>query len=639
MVKDIEDGEAEQRVLDVEVTVGGFGAQGKVPAQFVINPDYNPVQPGSFSIPAPPRVDHEVDPEIASWPQSRRTLNAELFGEWGERYGYPHKDVLQAVVDSVQRGIAIHAPPVEGQWQHRNHRSAEGEHAAKVGGYLDKEVEAGRMANLGKNPPSCPYWVVPLGSVEKLKGGEDVRRVIADLSYPRRPRAGEHPSLNSLVDKEALKCRFGRFDDVVSHTLRLRFAGAPRVYYWGFDFSAAFRSLAPARWALGWFLHRHPISGDFLVDLQCGFGYCGTPHAFIQAADVTAYIAYERIKEELGAEAAAMFLSYYMDDSLGGHGLLSECKRAAEIYRETITRLGWKEASEKTDIGNFVALFTGINIDSESLRLWIAPHKYRKIVAHAELFMQQQHRPWSYNEAASLAHRLARCATIQQRLRPYLDNIWDFVMATARHGPQIPSKPVIREVARWTRFLRSWDGVSSVRRASFATLKPTLEVYCDASGSTGGGGFRPDGAWFYVEWLPWQRAVREGEIGNSSTTFLEAATGLMAMCTLAVPGTVLRLHIDNSACVLLFHKGSARTKATRRLGRLLATWEEKFGVVVDAVWTPREDDRLQIADLISKARFPQAHRRLPGLAEHSMRVSPHVIRAVMGRAPSSSHRQ
>ncbi|XP_020615930.1 uncharacterized protein LOC110053948 [Orbicella faveolata] len=114
---------------------------------------------------------------------------------------------------------------------------------------------------------------------------------------------------------------------------------------------------------------------------------------------------------------------------------------------------------------------------------------------------------WSCKKSATLQELQSLIGTLQFGCRvigpgrPFLQRIIHLTKGTHLHHWHIKLNAGFRkDIKMWVDFLEHWNGVS-IFLDSRVSKPPDLQLFTDASGSIGYGGFL-DGLWFQGHWLP-----------------------------------------------------------------------------------------------------------------------------------------
>ena len=163
------------------------------------------------------------------------------------------------------------------------------------------------------------------------------------------------------------------------------------------------------------------------------------------------------------------------------------------------------------------------------------------------------------------------------------------------------NKAFYRDLTMWKAFLAGWNGRSFFLDSTF-TPSPDMELYTDASGSIGFGGYF-NGRWFQGKWLPHMQISKERGISIEWQELFP----IVVACAIWYPffsGKRIQFWCDNESVVAIINSGHSKAPRIMDLLRFLVLVSMKHNFVVKAPHVPGVSN--EIADALSRfqvARF------------------------------------
>jgi hypothetical protein len=172
----------------------------------------------------------------------------------------------------------------------------------------------------------------------------------------------------------------------------------------------------------------------------------------------------------------------------------------------------------------------------------------------------------------------------------------------------------------WFRFLQEWNGIS-VFYHTFETDSNTLQLYTDASGSIGFGGFF-HGHWFSEPWpKPLQRFITEEDI--FSIAFRELYPIVVAALLWGEFWKKRRIVFlcDNQATAAIINKGRSKCPTIMTLVRRLIYCAARYNFMFKRIYF--EGKKNEIADSLSRLQTSRFRRLAPEADTHQCQIPDH----------------
>ena len=313
----------------------------------------------------------------------------------------------------------------------------------KINEFLATECAAGRVLGPFSQSLLPMVHINRLGAVPKSTPGR--YRMIVDLSHP------EGRSVNDGISAEVCSLSYVSVETAAQAVLKLgRGALLAKV-----DIRNAYR-IVPVhpddRWLLGmsW-------KGCVFVDTVLPFGLRSAPKVFNGVAD-----ALEWIVRHNGVQT----VFHYLDDFLvlGAPGS-EECAEALATLLEWMRHLGLPVAFEKVEGPAQVLTFLGVEIDIKDLILRLPDEKLADLRI---LLTTWDGRRWCRkSQLQSLTGKLQHACKVVRPGRTFLRRVFELLKGAHHAHHHIRLNRAMRsDLAWWSRFLDSWNGVSLLRPLS-----------------------------------------------------------------------------------------------------------------------------------------------------------------------------
>jgi len=530
--------------------------------------------------------------------------------------------------DAFLRWNAIVREGVRPQWNHHkppaqahrpsNHKSAS-LHASAVRRHIRKGQHEGRYLVLDERVLALwpELFISPIGVVAK---GDDDTRMINDYSYPRGA------SVNEFTNREDFpSIAYNPPRDIARriHNLRSSYPDEEVLLMLG-DVSGAFRHVPIHEEEAHMFVFI--FDGYVVIDLSCGFGWCGSP-AFYSLAGAVINELYEcaDVDDDAGLPLGHLHGNVWCDD----HTCVEvnrgqRCEKANAALRHAMaTVLGPAAINDKK--------FTAWGSHNKALGLlWntaegtvsIPDEKLEKAnLQVSSLLTSARATKSDLNKLLGVLRHVATCfpRAFYQRLH-----------VAAINGPPFGSKALdfgaIDDLRWFQAVIMNKARFNSIPVANFArATTPSVHVYMDASGS-GLCVLEPQRREFIRHQYPPHEleAIQSGSYDNSINVREFQSAVLAALywgsywketahgCTKHVC-----FHIDNTSAVVWASKRLSRHPTVQLYNRLLSLTEFEHQLVFTAEHLPGKLNTMAQWPTLVRARGPKViHYGKRGLIYH-----------------------
>ena len=473
---------------------------------------------------------------------------------------HPDEAFVRYIMDGIRQGFRIgfrHTSPL--QSAKRNIPSAD-EHPEIISDYIDKECSLGRILGpFSPNDIEPPVQVSRFGVIPK--GHTPGKwRLILDLSSP------EGESVNDGIAPDDCSLRYLKIKEVATAVLK----SGPRTEMAKIDIQNAYRIVPvhPAdRYLLGmsW-------EGGIYVDAVLPFGLRSAPIIFNALADALLWILREH---------GIRVLFHYLDDFFTlGAPHTDECGKNMRIMTALCELLGIPLSPEKC-LGPLVTLtYLGFEFDTARMEIKL-PREKLDHIAQVVRDWEEKSR-CTLKELESLIGELQHVSAVVKPGRSFLHRMITLLAGARRRGRFCPvrlNREFRADLAWWTMFLRTWNGVSLMRL--LATEPTQVALTTDASGNWGCGGYTtPSPQWFYWQW--------DGRSQADSIAVKEMFPILLGAALYGKnwTGCTVLCRCDNQAVVAVLKTRYARDQRLMHLLRLLFFFEAQFRFYMVAQHVP-----------------------------------------------------
>lgn len=352
-----------------------------------------------------------------------------------------------------------------------------------IEGNLLDEVKQGRTVGPFISPPFANFQVYPLGLVPKKNSSK--WRTIFHLSYPK----SSNSSVNANIASDDYSLQYVRIDDAIRILLTL----GPNCFMAKTDVQSAFRNIPvhPADWELLGMQWR----GLYFFDRVLPFGLRSAPYIFNMLSDALEWI----LINQLGVSNVLHILDdFFLAEAAPRSSCLTSLCKLLCLF----TELDVPIAPGKTFAPSQTLEFLGITLDSVRMLAYLPQDKLSQARALIENWRKRS--SCKLKELQSLIGVLQFACRVVAPGRTFLRR-----MISLTRGIKQPyhfvklSAGFYKDLAMWEVFLKNWNGINLFLESE-QTHSPTLQLYTDAAGSIGFGGYLA-GQWFQGRWLPEQK--------------------------------------------------------------------------------------------------------------------------------------
>ena len=263
--------------------------------------------------------------------------------------------------------------------------------------------------------------------------------------------------------------------------------------------------------------------------------------------------------------------------------------------------------------------FMGIRLDSNKMEARLPVDKLTRI--------QEALGQWTTRKSATLQELQSLIGTLQFACkviapgRPFLQRIIHLTKGIKFPHWHIRLNSGFRkDISMWQHFLQNWNGVSLFLDTQ-ATSPPELQLYTDASGSLGYGGFLA-GEWFQGHWLPHHTLSQKRGI---SIEWQELFPIYLA-CILWGPrwsGKRIRMWCDNKSVVASINSKHSKSPRVMDLIRAITLQTLQYNFAFTATHIPGLDN--SIADSLSRFQMDRFRTLAPSASPTASTIPPSAM--------------
>ena len=455
------------------------------------------------------------------------------------------------------------------------------QHPDVVKSNLCKEISLGRVAGPFSSSPLPNLQCHPVGVVPKKHSSE--WRTIYHLSYP------EGDSINDYIPKDPYALQDVRVDDAI----RILKSLGPGSFMAKTDLKSAFRLIPvhPEDWhLLGIYWQQ-----QYYVDLYLPFGLRSAPFLFNQLSDALEWV----LKHNYGLQHVLHILDNFFIAEPSRLQCLSSFSKLLRFFMSIKAPV----VASKTLGPSQVLEFMGIELDSTRMEARLPEDKLRRARDLLNSFAKR--RSVRLVELQSLIGTLQFACKAVVPGRTFLQCMINLTRGVPSRFHHIRlNKEFFRDLTMWKAFLAGWNGRSFFLDTT-VTPSPDLELYTDASGSVGFGGYFR-GQWFQGRWPPHMQLHRERGISIEWQELFP----IVVACAIWFPhfsGKRVQFWCDNESVVAIINSGHSKAPRIMDLLRFLVLISMKHNFFVRARHVPGVSN--EIADALSRfqdARFRAA---------------------------------
>ena len=455
------------------------------------------------------------------------------------------------------------------------------QHPEVVSSNLNKEIQLGRVAGPFDSSPIPDLQCHPVGVVPKKHSSE--WRTIYHLSYP------EGDSINDHIPKDPYALQYVRVDDAI----RILQSLGRGSFMAKTDLKSAFRLIPihPADWHLLGIYWQ----SQYYVDLYLPFGLRSAPFLFNLLSEALEWI----LKNNYGLK----HVLHILDDFFLAEPSRLQCLSSFITLLRVFMSVNAPVVASKTLGPSQVLEFMGIELDSTRMEARLPVDKLQRTRDLLNSFTK--HRSVRLVELQSLIGTLQFACKAVVPGRTFLQRMINLTRGVPSRFHHIRlNQEFFKDLTMWKAFLVGWNGRSFFLDTAI-TPSPDLELYTDAAGPVGFGGYF-NGKWFQGRWPPHMQLSKARGI---SIEWQELFLTVVA-CAIWFPhfsGKRIQFWCDNESVIAIINSGHSKSPRIMDLVRFLVLISMKHNFFVRARHVPGV--RNDIADALScfqDARFRAA---------------------------------
>lgn len=497
-----------------------------------------------------------------------------------ELSGHPDRNFVDTLINCLRYGTHVGYTGPNKPRVSRNLISAN-QHPDIVTSNLNKEISLGRVAGPFISSPLPNLQCHPLGVVPKKHSPE--WRTIYHLSYP------DGDSLNDHIPKDPYALQYVRVDDAI----RILKSLGPGSFMAKTDLKSAFRLIPihPDDWhLLGIYWQK-----QYYVDLYLPFGLRSAPFLFNQLSDALEWV----LKHNYGLQRVL----HILDDFFIAEPSRLQCLASFSTLLRFFMSVHAPVVAAKTLGPSQVLEFMGIELDSTRMEARLPADKLQRTRELLHSFTTR--RSVRLVELQSLIGTLQFACKAVVPGRTFLQRMINLTRGVPSRFHHIRlNKEFFKDLLMWKAFLAGWNGRSFFLDTT-VTPSPDLELYTDASGSVGFGGYF-NGQWFQGRWPPHMQLNRARGISIEWQELFP----IVVACAIWFPhfsGKRIQFWCDNESVVAIINSGHSKAPRIMDLLRFLILISMKHNFFIRARHVPGVSN--EIADALSRfqdARFRSA---------------------------------
>ena len=515
-------------------------------------------------------------------------------------HDHPNQPFVQYLLSGFSHGFKIGYSGPRAPQEFPNLPSAK-ENPSIIDKNMLKEVSLGHTAGPFLSPPFPNFQVYPIGAIPKKHSSD--WRTIFHLSYPKhRPT-----SVNAHIPPEDYSLQYIKVDNAITILQDL----GQNCFMSKLDIKAAFRNIPvhPTDWELlgmKW-------QGLYFFDMVLPFGLRSAPFLFDQFSSALEWI----IQHKLNVPQVIHILD---DFFIALPPPRTHCATALCKVLHLFTELDIPIAPGKTFPPSTSLEFMGILLDSHTMEARLPQDKLTR-TKHALL-------QWSLKKSATLRDLQSLIGTLQFACRviapgrPFLQRIIHLTKGLKLPHWHIKLNAGFRkDIKMWIEFLEHWNGVS-IFLDSHISSPPELQLFTDASGTLGYGGFL-NGLWFQGRWLPEHTLSKQRGI---SIEWQELFPIYLA-CVLWAPtwtGKRIRMWCDNQSVVAIINSKHSKSPRVMDLVHAITLLTLAHNFTFSATHIPGLDNA--IADSLSRFQMDRFHTLAPTASPTPCCIPPSAMR-------------
>lgn len=457
----------------------------------------------------------------------------------------------------------------------------------KTSELIQKELEKGYMIGPFSESPFEIYRINPLSLVERKYSLK--KRLVVDMSAPHEDP--DIPSINSLISKEDYKLSYVKFDEAIKIIQKL----GRGSWLCKTDLVDAFKNL-PVRpevipfQGISW-------ENQMYFWVRLVFGCRSSPSLFNLLSKAIVWIAQNNydIKHML----------HLLDDFLTVDPPNFEATRTMAIIKMILKKLHVDWAPHKTIGPANVLEYLGIILDTLAMESRLPSDKLQRLTVMVSEFLQKD--KCTQQQLLSLIGHLVFAARVIPAGRSFMSRLFTAAYSVKRLHHRIHlSKEAKADLVMWAKFLKGWDGVSLFLDLQ-ETTAPDMQLYTDASGTLGYGGYF-QGQWFQGSWPD---SLIESLDRAVSISFQELYPIVLAAILWGKSWSRKRVQFlcDNEGTVYILNKGRSKSPDIMKLMRKFTIVAATHSFAYQAKFIPGYKNN--IADSLSRFQMDRFRRLAP----------------------------
>lgn len=514
--------------------------------------------------------------------------------------GYPDRDVVDYLLCGFKEGfdtkVDLNGSEILIK-ECKNLRSAI-DNATDVDRLIQDEVSKGFLSGPFQKLPFPTYRVSPIGVAQgkySLK-----KRLIVDLSAPHK--TGKHPSINSLIDKEACSLTYVKIDDAIKQIVKCGI-GAKMCKT---DISDAFK-IIPIKAAQQ---HLFCINwrGVYYFYNRLCFGCSSSPAIFDRFSSIICWIATHNYDIQ--------FILHLLDDFLTIDAPGVNAHDTMSNLRKVFENLNVPLAEHKTLGPDTIMEYLGIILDSKAMQARLPQDKVSRISIMLGTFMHRK--TCTKRELLQLLGHLNFASRIILPGRSFVSYLLALATSVSELHHHVHLSVSCREdMHMWMLFLKQWNCVSFFHELTI-TSAHDMELYTDAASTLGYGGYF-QGHWFSEIWPSSLPRPQDKDISMAFRELYPIVVAALLWGNLWSTKRIM-FYCDNLATVQIIQKGRSSVQFIVPLMRQLTWMSVKFNFCVYAKHLPGTHN--VIADALSRFQFQKFRDLAPTADKLPQRCPP-----------------
>lgn len=513
-----------------------------------------------------------------------------------ELSSHPNRNFVTSLIHDLRFGTHVGYSGPEKPRVSRNLVSAT-QHPDVVSTNLTKEVSLGRVAGPFDHPPLPNLQCHPVGVVPKKHSSE--WPTIYHLSYP------EGDSINDYIPKDPYTLQYVRVDDAISILQSL----GPGSFMAKTDLKSAFRLIPihPDHWHLLGIYWQ----SQYYIDLYLPFGLRSAPFLFNRLSDALEWV----LKNNYHVKNVI----HILDDFFIAEPSRMQCLSSFSTLLRLFMSVNAPVVASKTLGPSQVLEFMGIELDSTRMEARLPEDKLLRTRELLNSFAER--RSVRLLELQSLIGTLQFACKAVVPGRTFLQRMIDLTRGVRNRFHHIRlNKEFFKDLNMWKAFLAGWNGRSFFLDSTI-TPSPDMDLYTDASGTIGFGGYFK-GKWFQGRWPPHMQLNKDRGI---SIEWQELFPIIVA-CAIWFPyfsGKRIQFWCDNQSVVAILNSGRSKAPRIMDLLRFLVLLSMKHNFFVRARHVPGVSN--EIADALSRFQVSRFRAAAPTAEQTPCTIPPSLM--------------